>query len=279
MRKADKNKEQLWKIDEFAQILGFDSVRSVHHLIEDGIIKPVQVVENGHRVNRFKLQNVTDYVKTLRDKAAGRATSDIEKNLKNQKLKAEIALKESQGELHKLKTEIAMGRYLSVEEIKLEYTKFFLQFKQFATALPARLTGRLAGAVAPVEARRLETDLLKEVESQLRSFVGLARCENKEIAPAQPEEKKTPEKKAPAKKTPAKTAKKTAAKATKKPAAKKTGAEEKPVTRTPAKKVTKATTKKPVVRETGAEKKPTTKAPVKKATKAAAKKAPAKKKA
>lgn len=39
-------------------------------------------------------------------------------------MQADIALKESQGELHRLKTEIAAGQYISVEEVKLDYAKF-----------------------------------------------------------------------------------------------------------------------------------------------------------
>ena len=38
--------------------------------------------------------------------------------MKEQKLRAEVALKESQGELHRLRTEIAAGKYISIEEVK-----------------------------------------------------------------------------------------------------------------------------------------------------------------
>ena len=66
------------------------------------------------------------YVKYLSDKAYGKQhRTDKEIELREQKMQADIALKESQGELHRLKTEIAAGQYISVEEVKLDYAKFF----------------------------------------------------------------------------------------------------------------------------------------------------------
>ena len=203
---------QYWTSAEIAKLFDFDNIRSVQRLVENGIIQPTVVVENGKNVSRYDLiPTVTGYVKNLRDKAAGRQSTATEKDLKNQKLKAEIALKESQGELHKLKTEIAMGRYLSVEEIKLNYSKFFIMIRQYVMNLPARVTGRLVGSITPIEARRLETDLQKELENQLRTFVGAARIEG-EPEPEKKPAKRTAKKKPAAKK--ATTAKKTTAKKT-----------------------------------------------------------------
>ena len=87
------------------------------------------------------------------------------------KLEAEIALKESQGELHKLKTEIAMGRYVAVDELELDYAKFFTNFKKFALNLPARIIGLISGQIEPVESRRLEKEIMAEITSQLDAFV------------------------------------------------------------------------------------------------------------
>lgn len=156
---------------ELAKIFGFQSIRDIERLVEEGIIKQHQKGVGKKHTDFDLLPTVTDYVKNLRDRANGRVKRETETELKNQKLKAEIALKESQGELHKLRTEIAQGRYVSVDEVKLDYTKFFLVFKQFATAIPARVISMLAGTMEPVEARQLETRLNDEVENQLKAFV------------------------------------------------------------------------------------------------------------
>ena len=220
---------QWWKTEELAKLFGFDNVRSVQYLSENGIIKPVDKTIDHRRVKRYDLlPTITAVVVYYRNKANGRDRQQSEAELKQQKLLAEIALKESQGELHRLKTDIAAGRYISVEEIKISLTKYFVEFKTYMLTIPARVIGRLAGVVTPVEARRLETELQKEIENQLRQFVSLARKEGSlEAAEEKPEKK--------ASVRPAKTTKKTTAKkTTKKTAAKKA----------PAKKTVKKTVKK-----------------------------------
>ena len=91
--------------------------------------------------------------------------------LGGRKRKADVALKESQGELHRLKTEIAAGKYISIEEVKLDYAKFFVAFKKFATSLPSRIIGMLSGGIDPTEARHLEKELASEVNRLLGAFV------------------------------------------------------------------------------------------------------------
>jgi hypothetical protein len=91
--------------------------------------------------------------------------------LREQKMQADIALKESQGELHRLKTSIAAGDYISIEEVCLDYAKFFVVFKKFAMSLPARVSGMLSGQLEPLEARRIEKEISSEISSLLNSFV------------------------------------------------------------------------------------------------------------
>ena len=86
-------------------------------------------------------------------------------------MKAEIALKESQSELHRLKTDIAAGRYISVEEATMDYSRFFVAFKKFALSLPGRLITRISGLVDPTEARHIEKELQADVTQLLRAFV------------------------------------------------------------------------------------------------------------
>lgn len=152
---------------EVARLFGL-SGRRIEQLVEDGIIERVRV---GRGV-RFELAStVQKYVQYLSDKAYGRERSDTESGLKEQKLRAEVALKESQGELHRLRTEIAAGKYISVEEVKEDYRRFFIVFKNFALSMPSKMTGRLAGFVDPAEVREIESDLQKEVKKLLKDFV------------------------------------------------------------------------------------------------------------
>ena len=174
------------KADVIAKLFGL-SVRRVQQLTQEGIIETTQTTQG----RRYDLENtVKKYIQHLSSKAYGRADSEAEGQLKLQKLKADIALKESQGELHKLRTEIATGKYISLEEIKVDYERFFIIFKKFALGIPSRLSGRLAGYVDPVEVRQIENDLQNDINKVLRDFVGSAVVEIPESEVEKPKAKK-----------------------------------------------------------------------------------------
>ncbi len=121
-----------------AQLFGV-SVRRIQQLTQDGVIETVPLKVEGRTVRRYELvPTIQAYTKYLADKAYGREQINTEAELKEQKLKAEIALKESQGELHRLRTAIAAGEYISIEEARADYTKFFAVLKRFCAGLPAR---------------------------------------------------------------------------------------------------------------------------------------------
>lgn len=173
---VDNNNKGYYKVDVIAQLFGV-SVRRVQQLTQENIINTVQTSEG----RRYELApTIQKYIKYLSDKAYGKSKTEVEVQLKEQKLRAEIALKESQGELHKLRTDIAAGKYISIEEIKMDYSRFFVAFKKFALSIPNRLAGRLGGFVDPVEVRQIEQELQKEVTKQLNGFVISAVVEEKE---------------------------------------------------------------------------------------------------
>lgn len=176
---------KLLKTDEVAQLFDL-SVRRVGQLTQEGILSQVETKENGKKVRRYDLlPTIHAYLGNLQDRAAGRNHSASEEGLKRKKLEAEIALKESQGELHQLRTAIASGEYVSVEEVRIDYSRFFVTFKKFATNLPARLIGMVAGQLDPADARRLEADLSKEIAGLLEAFV-VAGTEAKPVKEEKP---------------------------------------------------------------------------------------------
>ncbi len=172
--------------DTICRLFGL-SGRRIEQLVSDGVIDRVKT-KSGEV--RFELvPTIQKYVKYLSDKAYGRERSDKEAELKEQKLRADVALKESQGELHRLRTEIAQGNYISVEEVKADYSRFFIVFKNFALSIPGKMAGRLSGFVDPVEVREIENELQKEVKKLLSDFVTRATTEK-----AEPEDVTKPKK-------------------------------------------------------------------------------------
>lgn len=155
-----------YRSEVIADLFGV-SVRRIQQLTQDGVISTTKTSEG----RRYELRStIQKYVKYLSDKAYGKSRSEKEMELKEKKLQAEIALKESQGELHKLRTEIAAGKYISIEEVKIDYSRFFVSFKKFAMSIASKVSGRLAGYIDPVEVRKIEQELRDEVNRLLKSF-------------------------------------------------------------------------------------------------------------
>ena len=157
----------LYKTEIIAKLFGV-TPRRIQMLTKDGILPAVETPK-GRRYDL--VPTIQTYVKYLSDKAHGKNRSEREILLREQKMEAEISLKESQSELHRLKTDIAAGKYIAVNDVISDYERFFVTFKKFAMSLPARLTGLIGGAIEPLEARRIEKELQAEIIKLLRAFV------------------------------------------------------------------------------------------------------------
>lgn len=182
MSELETTKTGVYRVEVIASLFGV-TVRRVQQLTQEGIISTVPIIENGHTSRRYELvPTIQKYIQYLSEKAYGKqGKTDKEIELREQKLQADIALKESQGELHRLKTEIAAGKYISVEEVKMDYERFFVTFKRFATSLPNRIAGMLTGSIEPAEARRLEKEVAAEINQLLGAFVIAGITDPKEV--------------------------------------------------------------------------------------------------
>lgn len=159
---------QYVKVEIIAWIFGV-TVRRVQQITQEGIIKTTKVPGEG---SRYELvPTIKMYIKYLSDKSRGKNRSEKEIELRQQKLEAEIALKESQGEIHRIKAEIAAGKYIDVNEVALDYQKFFVIFKRFALGIPSRLVSMISDSLEPLEARRVEKEMVAEVKRMLHAFV------------------------------------------------------------------------------------------------------------
>lgn len=174
--------KNLVRTDVIAQLFGL-SVRRIQQLDEEKIIDHTIVMENNRQVRKYDLiPTAQKYIKYLSDKANGKQhRTDKEIELREQKMAADVALRESQGELHRLRTAIAAGDYISIEEVRLDYAKFFVVFKKFAMSLPARIGGMLSGSLEPLEQRRVEKEISSEIAELLNSFVVAGVVQPKEV--------------------------------------------------------------------------------------------------
>ena len=178
-----ENMQNLYESRVIAQLFGFSGTRRIEQLTQDGVIDAILVEVNGRKVRRYDLvPTIQKYIQFLSSKAYGKSSrSDKEMELRQQKMEADIALKESQGELHRLKTQIAAGEYISIEEVKIDYSKFFIILKKFVMSLPARMSGILSGVLEPLEVRKMEKEMMGEITNLLNSFVVAGIVEPKDV--------------------------------------------------------------------------------------------------
>lgn len=161
-----------------SQLLG-KGTRRIQQLTQDGILETEKPPGGGARKYRT-CDTIQRYISHIEQKAqeTGAASTTAELNLR--KLEAEVALKESQGQLHRLKTAIAEGKYLPAEQAAADLEEFMATFQQFALAIPARVAGTLAAYTDAGTARSTEKALRKELEAMLNAFVDGAFMENEE---------------------------------------------------------------------------------------------------
>lgn len=155
-----------------AQLLGF-SVRRVQQLTQEGILETSVPPEGGARKYNIR-ETVQKYIEYTEKKTKESGSGNRYAELMIRKLEAEAELKESQGQLHRLKTAIAEGKYISAEQAGGELSDFMAGFKKFALNIPPRVAGTLAGYADDVTVRSIEKSLRRELETMLKAFADAA---------------------------------------------------------------------------------------------------------
>lgn len=159
---------QFVKVEIIAQIFGI-SVRRVQQLTQEGVIKTTEVPGEGRRYEL--VPTIKTYIQYLSEKAYGKGRTLKEMELRQQKLEAEIAFKESQSEIYRIRADIAAGKFVDVAEVISDYQRFFAIFKRFAMGIPSRLVSMVSDSLEPVEIRRVEKEMSIEVKRMLGAFV------------------------------------------------------------------------------------------------------------
>ncbi|MEG1987973.1 MAG: hypothetical protein RR035_02215 [Oscillibacter sp.] len=151
-----------------AQLLG-KTVRRVQQLTQEGVLETEVPPGGGARKYRT-CATVQRYIAHVEAKAqeTGENSRTAELNLK--KLEAEVELKESQGQLHRMKTAIAEGKYISADQATEDMTEFMAVFKKFVKNLPTRAAGILAGSADQVAVRSLKKTMAKELDAMLTAY-------------------------------------------------------------------------------------------------------------
>jgi phage terminase Nu1 subunit (DNA packaging protein) len=161
---------ELVTMARFAEITGVN-LRTIQRLSQENVLTTVEDSADKRKRLLPLADNVQAYIEHRMQQAAGQERSRQRADLEDKKLRAEVSLKETESELKRMRHDINSGKYLLVEEVQLDYSRFFVILKKFLLAIPNRVSGMIAGHVDPVTARGLERDLSKDITGMLKSFV------------------------------------------------------------------------------------------------------------
>ena len=157
-----------------AKLLG-KTTRRIQQLTQDGVLETE--VPPGGGARKYKTcETIQRYIAHIEQKAQETAAASSTAELNLRKLEAEVELKESQGQLHKLKTAIAEGKYIKAEEATRDLA-------EFAMNIPPRAVKSIAGYADPQTARAMERAMRKELEDMLAVFVDAAEIGPEEAEP------------------------------------------------------------------------------------------------
>ena len=160
-----------------SKLLG-KTVRRIQQLTQE--VLETEVPPGGGARKYRTCETVQRYIAHVEQKAqeTGENSRAAELNLK--KLQAEVDLKESQGQLHRLKTAIAEGKYISADQATEELAEFLATFKKFAMNIPPRMAGTMSSYADAVTVRAMEKTMRKELEALLAAFSDGAVAEQTE---------------------------------------------------------------------------------------------------
>ena len=147
-------------------------------MTQDGILETEVPPGGGGQEVPGPVKQYSEYIAHVEQKAqeVGEGGRLAELNLK--KLEAEVALKESQGSLHRLKTAIAEGKYIPAEQATEELAEFMAAFQKFAMTIPARMAGTMAGYADAITIRNAQKAIRKELETMLTAYVDAMQAED-----------------------------------------------------------------------------------------------------
>lgn len=146
------------------------SERRIQQLTRSGVLETE--APPGRKARKYQTcQAVQKYIDHVKRKAQEDTAGGAElEELFLKKLRAEVDLKESQGQLHRLKTAIAEGKYVDTENAGRDLAEFLRSFRQFALDMPARAVRSMAGQVDAVTAKAMEKAMRTELEAMLNAF-------------------------------------------------------------------------------------------------------------
>ena len=173
-------KEQLYGPEVIAKLFDFEGVRRVDQLVQDGVLTPTIVKENGRRVRKYDLiPTVQSYIRFLKDRADRRAQGTPEEAAKQ--AEADLRYKEARAEKMELEIQELRGQMHRAEDVAVLTNDMIARLRGGIMAIPGQVAVDCADARTPTEAAAIvkkavddflnETAAYKYTEADYRRLV------------------------------------------------------------------------------------------------------------
>lgn len=137
---------------ELADLFGFDGSRRIEQLKSDGVIS------GEGKPTRYRLdETVKAYVSFLSEKAYGREQKQSVAELEEERLRAEVEIKQSKAEAAKLELKELQGKLHRAEDVEAITTDHVLFLRSMLMAMPGKLAVDCANSTQAPEV----ADLIK----------------------------------------------------------------------------------------------------------------------
>ena len=156
---------------KIAEIFGFDSVRRVEQLTQDGVIETVATSQGKRTMRRYELEpTIKRYIKYLSDKAYGREQKKTFANKEEEKLQAEIDFKTAKAKMATLQLEELEGRMHSAEDVEAMTTDLCLAVRSALLSMPGQLSVDVAEAQTAAEVSDIIKNAVNDILEELSRY-------------------------------------------------------------------------------------------------------------
>ncbi|MCM1427116.1 MAG: protoporphyrinogen oxidase [Eubacterium sp.] len=153
------------------EIFGFDSIRRVEQLTQDGIIEAVATSQGKRSVQRYEFEpTIKRYIKYLSDKAYGREQKKNDLGKETEKLQAEIDLKKAKARMAELQLEELEGRMHSAEDVEAMTTDLCLAVRSALLSMPGQLSMDVKEAQTAAEISEIIKNAVNDILEELSRY-------------------------------------------------------------------------------------------------------------
>lgn len=153
------------------EIFGFDSIRRVEQLTQDGIIESVAISQGKRILQRYEYEpTIKRYIKYLSDKAYGREQKKNNSGKEDEKLQAEIDYKTARAKMAQLQLEELEGRMHSAEDVEAMTTDLCLAVRSSLLSMPGQLAIDVVEAQNAAEASDIIKNAVNDILEELSRY-------------------------------------------------------------------------------------------------------------